>query len=362
MGLAVGFLAVAAQGQPAPAPPGPIERGPESSTSSRSATAGDELARFEFSQVQMGTTFTLTFYAPDAGVANRAQSAAFARIAALDQALSDYRDDSELMQLCRTAGSGQWFAASGDLWEALSRSQALAAESQGAFDITVAPLVRQWRRARRQKQLPSPAALDAARAQVDYRQVELDPVGRRVRLSRPDTRLDLGGIGQGLAADAALKVLVDHGLCRALVDGSGDIALGDPPPGRQGWTVGISRLAAEGHRPACYLRLANAGVSTSGDLYQFLELNGNRYSHIIDPRNGLPLARPSSVTIVAASATEADGLATAICVLGPVAGRVLVDRHEGAEMQFRYQPPGTSATIVETTPGFESLQVAPGSD
>jgi thiamine biosynthesis lipoprotein len=164
---------------------------------------------------------------------------------------------------------------------------------------------------------------------VGYEAIRLGEKKRAATLTRPGMRLDAGGIGAGFAADEALGVLKKHAITRALVDASGDIALGDPPPDKPGWRIGIARLSAKG-RPSRYVTLTNCAISTSGDAFQFVEIGGKRYSHIVDPRTGLGLTDRSSVTVVAKDCTTADAYATAVSVLGPKKGIEVIDRLEDA--------------------------------
>lgn len=288
----------------------------------------------------MGMPFKLVLYAADADAANRASKAAYARIAELDGRLSDYQNDSELSRLSGTAGQGAAVPVSEDLWKVLARSQELAERSEGAFDVTVGPYVRLWRRARRQHVLPSSERLDEAGRAVGYRGMVLDEAAKQVELKRPGMRLDLGGIAAGFALDEALAVLRRQGVSRALLDASGDILVGDPPPGAAGWRIGVAPLDAPDGQPSCYLTLVNAAVTTSGDAWQYVEIGGVRYSHIVDPRTGLGLTERSSVTVVAPDCTTADSLATAICVLGPEPGAALAE-----------DTPGVAALIVREVDG-----------
>lgn len=287
--------------------------------------SGAELARFESTQPQMGVPFKIVLYAADERAAKGAFEAAFSRIAALDRVLSDYDVESELSRLSRTAGSGRDVPVSKSLWNVLVRSQALARQTDGAFDVTVGPYVRLWRRARRNKQMPSPERLAQARAAVGHGLLELDARRHTARLQNSGMRLDLGGIAMGHAVDEALDVLRKRGITRALVDASGDIGVSDPPPGRRGWTIGVAPLEAH-DAPSLNILLANAAVTTSGDAFQHVVIDGKRYSHIVDPRTGLGLTDQSGVTVIAADCTTADSLATAVSVLGPQAGLELVER------------------------------------
>lgn len=286
--------------------------------------------RYEYQQVHMGTRFTLTFYADSKEAADKGANTAYARIAELDAQLSHYKDDSELSKLCRASGSGEWTSASEELWLMLTRSVDLSRRTDGAFDVTVGPLVQLWRRSRRRKELPSDDLLKETRRRVGFRLIELDPKKRRVRLSQPDMRIDLGGIAKGYAADEARRVLVEHGIRRVLIDAGGDLVAGDPPPEKRAWMVAIAAFQPRDGRTvkkakAQLLALANAAAATSGDHYQFAEIDGKRYSHIIDPRTGLGLTTPSRVTVIAPDGATADSLASAVSVLGPKAGMKLIE-------------------------------------
>ncbi|PYV39614.1 MAG: FAD:protein FMN transferase [Acidobacteria bacterium] len=295
------------------------------------------LTRFEFTQPHMGTLFRIVCYARDTTTAERASNAAFDRIAGLDHIMSDYSPTSELTLLCQQAG-GPPTKVSEDLFCVLSGSQETARLSEGAFDVTVGPLVRLWRRARRTRELPDPARLAQALELVGVDKLRLDEKSRTVQLLRKGMALDLGGIAKGYAADEALKLLDQHGIDKALVAAGGDIAVSGSPPGSDGWNIGIAPLESPETPPTRYLRLCHAAVSTSGDAEQFVEIGGKRYSHIVDPRTGIGLIGHSSVTVVAPKGIASDSLATAVSVLGPKRGLELVDSMEG-----------TAALILQAT-------------
>ena len=289
------------------------------------ATADEpEFKRFEFTEVEMAASVKIVLYAPDRPTANLAAKAAYARIGQLCRVFSDYDPESELRRLCSSSPGGVAVPVSDDLWRVLQHAQALSRRSQDAFDVTVGPVVRLWRRARRRQQLPAPELLNPARALVGYRYIRLNDKQRSVELQKPGMRLDLGGIAKGYAGDEALKVLEKAGVKSALIDVGGDIVLGDPPPGSSGWRIGVAPLKADG--PASrYLSLANVAIATSGDVWQHVEIDGRRYSHIVDPRTGLGLTDRSSVTVIAPTGMAADGLASAVSVLGPKQGMKLIE-------------------------------------
>lgn len=289
--------------------------------------------RFEFERAAMGTTFRIVLYAADQERARRAAEAAFDRIQDLDRTLSDWKPDSELSRLCvrSDAGPSGPIPVSEDLFTVLEHAARTSRLTGGAFDVSVGPCVRLWRRSVRQGELPTPAALAAARASVAYEGVVLDPDSRTVTLALPRMRLDLGGIAKGFALDQALAVLAAHGVPRALVDGGGDVAVGAAPPGRSGWRVTLATTRRDLERAHTWLELVHAAVATSGDLYQSVEIGGRRYSHIIDPGTGLGLTRRVSATVVAQSGIQADALASALCVLGSQRGLALVEAMAGVE-------------------------------
>lgn len=326
-------------------------------------TGADPAAeRFESESPHMGTTFRVVVYAAGKPAAEAAGKAAFARVAALDRVMSDYNPDSELMRLCRAndSDSGKPRAVSADLFAVLEKGQAVAAASGGAFDLTVGPVVRLWRTARRTQQLPDPKELSEALAKVGHLKLKLDPKGRTVTLAVPGMRLDLGGIAKGFAADEALAVLRNHGLPRALVAASGDITVGDPPPGRDGWAVDIAPIAKG--RPSRRLSLANAAVSTSGDLFQHVEIGGVRYSHVLDPRTGLGLTGRRSVTVVAPKGVEADSLTKAASVLPPAKVLALIDGTPGAAAYIAVKEADEAAETVTASKRFWAFVAKDGGD
>jgi thiamine biosynthesis lipoprotein len=292
------------------------------------ATAADKLERFSQRQLHMGVEFEIVLYAPDAQAAQKAFAAGFERIAQLDRTLSDYDEESELSRLSAASPTKEPVMVSDDLWTVLSYAQSVSRRSDGAFDVSVGPLTKLWRRARRQKEPPTSEQIAKALEPVGYQHIRLDADRKTVSLAKPAMRLDLGGIAKGYAADEALAAIGKLGIGRALVRASGDIAAGEPPPGESGWRVGIAPLDADA-TPTRFVSLAKAAISTSGDSRQHLVASGKRYSHIINPRTGWGIEGRSSVTVIAPRGIEADSLASAVSVLGPEAGLRLIEPSSG---------------------------------
>lgn len=307
--------------------------------------ADEPLSRFTYSEPHMGTLFKIVLYAADKETADKAAKAAFARVAELDGIMSDYRPASELMQLCKKAG-GDPVKVSADLFAILQKAQEVARKTDGAFDVTVGPIIRLWRKARRTRELPSADAIKQALAKVGYDKMKLDAARRTVQLLVMGMLLDLGGIAKGYAGDAVLEVLRKHGVTRALVAAGGDIRVGAPPPGEKGWKVGIAPLKNPAAPPSHHLLLVNAAVSTAGDAEQAVEIDGKRYSHIVDPRTGMAQLGRRSASVVARDGVTADAYDTALCVLGPKRGLPIIERMSGAAALHVQEQDGKEVSVA----------------
>ncbi|HTV00625.1 MAG TPA: FAD:protein FMN transferase [Luteitalea sp.] len=296
---------------------------------STSPGATATLQRFEGVEPHMGTLVRITVYAPDEGAARTAFTAGFDRIRALNATLSDYVDDSELNSVVREA-VGHPVAVSADLFTVLARAQALAEATDGAFDVTQGPVIRLWRDARRTRQPPDPAALKTAAARTGYRHMHLDAGRRTVMFDLAGMQLDVGGIGKGFAASEAVTAIGKAGVSSALVAVSGDLAFSGAPPGQRGWRVRIHRGDVGATDVPEILQLTDAAVSTSGSAEQHLDVDGTRYSHVIDPASRQGLTSDITVTVVSRHGIDADGLDTTIGIVGIDRGLPLIERQPDA--------------------------------
>jgi thiamine biosynthesis lipoprotein len=272
----------------------------------------------------MGMAVRVVLYAPSDSAARRAGHAAFRKMADLEAILSSYRDSSELNRLSRRSGTGP-VPVSEPLFTVLRHAQRLARQSDGAFDATAGPFLALWAEARRRGTLPDSSARRRAAARVGWRQVALNERRRTVRLRADRMQLNVGGIAKGFILDRALDTLAAEGISRAMIEAGGDLVVSAPPPGTEGWNVRLPGAGPNGTTRT--VRLHHAAVATSGATEQFVEIDGTRYSHVVDPRTGLGLTHRLLVTVVADRGVAADGLATTVGVLGTEAGRAFLDAH-----------------------------------
>jgi len=274
------------------------------------------LQRYEFSHKSMGTIFRIICYTDQEDIAKQTSDKAFKRIDQLNYIMSDYLPDSELNRLSRNSGSGKFIQVSPDLYVILKLGQQWALKTNGIFDVSVGPYSQLWRRAGRKEILPNVDQIQKASESVGYKYIHLDPENSAVMLSKKGMQLDLGGIAKGFTVDEIYNLFVNSGIKKVLVDGGGDIRVGEAPPGKNGWKIVMENL--EDGKQVVFI--SNTSIATSGDLYRYVQIDSVKYGHIIDPRTGYGLNTPRTVTIQASNCTEADVLASTISIWGAKEG------------------------------------------
>lgn len=301
----------------------------------KAATAGEKQL-FTYKEPHMGTEFTIRSWAEEGQLDDLTllTRKAFARVAELNRAFSDYLPESEINEFAK-ASTAVPFSASEDLFLIFEKSGELTAETGGAFDITVGPLIRLWRIGRKNGSLPTAAQISSAKARTGFHHLKLDPVKRTITKTIDGMLFDLGGIAKGYAADAALEIMSDGGFPQTLVAASGDIVVGDAPPGKSGWRIGIETLDI-GHelKDLETVTLVRQAISTSGDTRRYLEIAGTRYSHIVSTRTGLGLTERVGASVIAPDATTSDSYATAAVLLGVKEGLQFIRNKRGIECQI----------------------------
>lgn len=256
----------------------------------------------------------------------------------IDSLLSVFSSRSEISRLNKE----KKIRASSELLEAVKRALEVSELTDGAFDISIYPLLDLWGfyRGKKPHDLPSKVAIEKARKAVDYRKIVVrdDSI-----FLDPDMKIDLGGIAQGFAVDLVCRRLKEDSIKSALVNIGGEVlAIGLKPDGKP-WQVGIKNPRGKGVTRV--IELADQAVSTSGDYEKFFLIKGIRYPHIINPKTGMPSQGCISVTIIAADASTADALATGVFVLGPEKGKVLLDSLEGVKAVIYVETDGKIESI-----------------
>ena len=341
--------------------------------------------KYSFQRPAMGSPFTITIATVDSLKAAQAADAAFRLADTLNGILSDYIDSSEINRLSATSGQNKYIKVSQPLFDILSRAQEAARLTNGSYDITIGPVVKLWRKARKTGVAPTKADITAALRHTGYRYLHLDTANQAVWLEISGMQLDVGGLGKGFVAQAALQRLAEAGFPIAMVNAGGKIVTGQPPltslaspstnqpplaslaspsanqpplasltspsasqlpstgqpPSSQpenppsvqpGWLIGINAPGEKDRLLPILLSLHNMSVATSGDIYQYLEWKGKRYSHIIDPHTGIGLTRRRNVTAIARDGTTADWLATACSILSYHRSLKLLKHFPGAAL------------------------------
>ena len=307
--------------------------------------------RFEFEQIHMAVPIRVLLYADSEEVAEQCVKTAFEQFEKINKIMSDYDRESEIVKLtlkndARFQDSipesvdDDWYKISDDLYDVLKAARHYSEISDGAFEVSISPLVQLWRRAKRQQKWPKEEDIATARNLTGLKYWDLDDANKKIRLLKKGIRFDLGAIAKGYAIDRAFEAIQRGGIKTCLIDAGGDMRLGDAPP--DGWRIGIVKTD-EQKEPILNLKLDNISLATSGDTFQYFEMGGKRYSHIIDPKTGLPLTTRCIVTVKAKTAMEADALASVVSVLGSEKGIELINAlpdvetfivQEGEELKF----------------------------
>jgi len=290
-----------------------------------------DLLRVEGSVDAMGTAFSIVAYGQDRGRLQSAVSEGLEEARRLDEMLSNYKPSSEWSMVNRQAADGPVHI-SGELFQLLSACVEYSRESEGAFDISVGPLMKVWGFYKGTGHLPHRAEVWGALNQVGYRNILLDPTHRTVRFARQGVELDPGGIGKGYAVDRIAKILKDDGVEHALISGGGSsiYAIG-APPGEKGWKTDIKNPRnPEESVETVYLK--DQSMSTSGNYEKFFYAEGKMYSHIMDPRTGYPSQGTLSTSVIAPRTLDSEAWTKPYYILG----RHWTEQHKPKEFRVYF--------------------------
>jgi thiamine biosynthesis lipoprotein len=291
------------------------------------------LFRHEASRMSMGCAYAIVAYGRDAAALPAAVEAAFDEVDRLDRLMSHYKAESALSRLNRDAAAGA-VAVDPELFGLIAESLRYSRESDGAFDITVGPLMKAWGFFRGGGRVPGRDELAELRGRVGYTHVILDESRRTIRFDRPGVELDLGGIAKGYAVDRAVDLLRRRRVVAALVSAGGSTVFGlGAPPGHAAWEVGVQD-PADPEAVAFKVHLNERALSISGSYEKSFERDGVRYSHIMDPRAGRPVQGVTSVAVLARSGTAGDALDDAFFVQGVARSRAYLKHLPETEAFF----------------------------
>ena len=282
---------------------------------SASLFAESQNNRFSYSAIKMGSPFRIVFYAKDSIMAEALAQASWQLVDSLNAVFSDYLPGSELNRLSATAGKDSFVAVSAHLYKIFLQAEGAWKISNGRFDITIGALSHVWRRWRREKIFPAADSVSIARNKTGFSKVLIDKKQQCIKLMQEGMQLDVGGIAAGYIAEEVIKLLTSKGISAALADASGDIVCSGPPPEKEGWSIGINLPGKESKLLPQTIVLYGKSVSTSGDVFQYIEHAGKRYSHIIDPLTGYGVTAQRNVTVIACDGPTADWLASACSIL-----------------------------------------------
>ena len=314
------------------------------------------LAEVSRTREVMSTFARLTALAPDRATAEAAVELGFARLDDVNRLMSAYDADSEIRHL-NAAAAGEIIEMSSETYHCLSRSLEIADASGGAFDVTCRPLIVQWREAAKAGCLPTDEELAAVSRLVGSANLLIDPEKRGVARALDGVQVDLGGIAKGYALDLAAEAMKKAGAVGALVDIGGDVsAVGMNQFGKP-WRVGVQHPFQNGIYKV--LGLSDKAVATSGVQQRFFEINGRRYSHIIDPRTGRPAEQAPSVTVIAADGLAADAWATVFSVLSIEEGKRLISEGRTPKLDVLWIAGDAEAPAEERTEGFGAYLIEP---
>ena len=306
----------------------------------------------------MGAFARIIVTAKDKVVAQKCIDSAFEQLELVDNLMSTYKSDSEISIVNRDAHSGA-VKVSGPVFKVLQRSIYFSEQTEGAFDITIGPLIDLWRSAEEANSLPTAEELQQVKMRVGYDKLILDANSQTIAFAAIDMKVNLGGIAKGYAIDLATEAIKAAGGDGAMVDVGGDIrCFGLPSNGKKTWVIGLQNPVQAGTglgdgEVILKLKLLDSAVTTSGDYRRFVTINGKKYSHIIDPATASSAKKSTSVTIIAASAIDADALATAVSVLGTEKGIALIESIANTEAII--MPADSEGAMLKTSGADEFI-------
>ena len=306
--------------------------------------------KFSYSEMKMGSAFNLIIVSADSNKANHLAQKSYELVDSLNHIFSNYDSSSELSKINASAGLLP-YKMSRAMLDLVQKSQYAYIQSKGAYDISIGPLSSLWRNARKAKLFPEASTVLATKKLVGFAQVKINKRLGTIFLPNANMQLDFGGIAKGYIAQWVINFLKANGIQQALVDAGGDIVMSGPPLNQQGWLIGVNLPETTDDLLNKKLQLSNCSVATSGDVYQFIEYKGVKYSHIINPLTGYGVTNLRNVTIIAKTGATADWLATACSILPIQEAKQLAISHQAALLITTLK---NGKLVFEATPNFKN--------
>ena len=306
--------------------------------------------KFSYSEMKMGSAFNLIIVSADSNKANHLARKSYELVDSLNHIFSNYDSSSELSKINASAGLLPYKMSSAML-DLVQKSQYAYIQSKGAYDISIGPLSSLWRNARKAKLFPEASTVLATKKLVGLNQVKINKRLGTIFLPNANMQLDFGGIAKGYIAQWVINFLKANGIQQALVDAGGDIVMSGAPLNQQGWLIGVNLPETTDDLLNKKLQLSNCSVATSGDVFQFIEYKGVKYSHIINPLTGYGVTNLRNVTIVAKTGATADWLATACSILPIKEAKQLAISHQAALLITTLK---NGKLVFEATPNFKN--------
>jgi thiamine biosynthesis lipoprotein len=322
---------------------------------SHTCISAQELKRFEFHSYEMGTDFRLTLYASNDSIAEAAAQASWNEVRRLNQIFSDYSTESEISRLSHESQPHRWLSVSDDLFMVLKQARKISRQSNGLFDVTIGPMTKLWRAIRQasEPKLPSDSIVQMLDQKVGYGFVLLKEPSQ-IQFTRSKIEFDFGGIAKGYAAERMLHSLSGYGIQRAMINAGGDVTVGDPPPGKYHWEIVVPWIGERGISDVQRFKIQNVTVATSGSIHQSILIDGDRYSHIIDPRTGIGSTKQIQATVISSTGMLADAYATILTILNPTEGIRMIESLPDLEAFIYYKK--EDRVHMVTSSGLQSYQ------
>jgi thiamine biosynthesis lipoprotein len=321
--------------------------------------AAENVVRYEASHESMGTVFTVAVYGRDRTFLAEVVEEVFEEVDRLEQQMSNYKPSSELSAINREAASHPVVVEPG-LFHLLEISVRRSQETDGAFDITVGPLMKAWGFFPGRGRLPTPVEISQVLKRVGYQHLKLDAGRRTIKFDESGVEIDLGGIAKGYAVDRAVGILRSNGITSALVSsGASSIYALGSPPGSRGWKITV-RDPYDAHKAGDVLHLQNYSVSVSGSYEKFFKIAGKNYCHIMDPHTGWPVPNTLSTVVLGPTGTDTDGRSAGFFVMGIKRSRKYLAAHPNLTVIF-YLPNQAPAKYKRVLLRSDSYSIPPDS-